>query len=701
MTDRIGQQLGNYRLIGLLGRGGFADTYLGEHTFLKTFAAIKVLQTQLQRSDQESFYNEARTIAHLKHLNIVRVLEFGVEKDSNTPYLIMDYAPNGTIRQLYHRGVIVPSSTVISYVTQIASALYYAHSQKVVHRDVKPENILLGGNSEALLSDFGIAVVSQNTYTQNSQNIAGTVTYMAPEQIQGKARAASDQYALGVVVYEWLCGVVPFSGTYIEVAIQHERVAPTPLRKHVPTISSDVEQVVLTALEKDPQKRFGSTQAFANALVQASGEARAAQSHSQSQGVSVPMQAIGDSQWTKPTQIAPLASIGYGTQGIDVPRLTPPFSQENNPTQLAPSGAQGIDAPRLTPPFSQENYAPRLIPSGTQPVLPPVNQSAYGPQVINPQHNYMQPPPPPPMPAGPGFTQQARQTSLPVTPLPNVAPLNLNRSNLFSTRVRVLLILLVLLLIAAGSGIVYYANVYQPNQMHIQATAVAVGHATGTAQAQLHATATGVAQSTAVAIATAGARQDIYNQATNGTPLISVSLKGGDNYGWDRYTTSTNKCDFVGGVYHSRAQVGYSSPCYAEATNFSDLALQVETTVISGTSTGIAFRVTPNTYSPAYQFYINTDGTYNLYKTTPTKDNSYQFTPLVSGSSSAIHTELNQMNLLTAIARGSTLYFYVNKQYVNTVSDSTSKAGLIGMVVSSGNTSGTEATFRNLQVWQL
>src|SRR6266700_956378 len=112
MTDRIGQKLGNYRLIGLLGRGGFADTYLGEHTFLKTFAAIKVLQTQLLRNDQESFYNEARTIAHLKHPNIVRVLEFGVEKDSNTPYLIMDYAPNGTIRQLYRRGVILPSSAV-------------------------------------------------------------------------------------------------------------------------------------------------------------------------------------------------------------------------------------------------------------------------------------------------------------------------------------------------------------------------------------------------------------------------------------------------------------------------------------------------------------------------------------------------------------------------------------------------------------
>lgn len=124
MTERMGQQLGNYRLIGLLGRGGFADTYLGEQMYLKTFAAVKVLQTQLQQqADQENFYNEARTIARLKHPNIVRVLEFSVDRDTNTPYLVMEYASNGTLRQRHRRGVPVPIQTVVSHVREVASAL--------------------------------------------------------------------------------------------------------------------------------------------------------------------------------------------------------------------------------------------------------------------------------------------------------------------------------------------------------------------------------------------------------------------------------------------------------------------------------------------------------------------------------------------------------------------------------------------------
>src|SRR5712692_4311459 len=123
MNDRVGQQLGNYRLIRLLGQGGFADVYLGEHIYLKTPAAIKLLQTRLANDDLQSFLNEARSIANLVHPNIVRVLEFGVE--GSTPFLVMDYAPNGTLRQLHPRGTRLPLATVVSYVKQIASALQY------------------------------------------------------------------------------------------------------------------------------------------------------------------------------------------------------------------------------------------------------------------------------------------------------------------------------------------------------------------------------------------------------------------------------------------------------------------------------------------------------------------------------------------------------------------------------------------------
>ena len=267
MTDRIGQQLGNYRLISLLGEGGFAEVYLGEHIHLGTQAAIKVLHTQLTSDDVDKFRTEARTIARLIHPHIVRVLEFGVE--GKTPFLVMDYAPHGTLRQRYPKGVTLPLPTIVSYIKQIADALQYGHDEKIIHRDIKPENMLIGRRKDILLSDFGIALVAQSSRYQSTQEMVGTMAYMAPEQIQGKPRLASDQYSLGIVVYEWISGDRPFHGSLTELVGQHLSAPPPPLHEKVPMIPPLLDQVVLTALAKDPKERFGSVQAFATALEQA------------------------------------------------------------------------------------------------------------------------------------------------------------------------------------------------------------------------------------------------------------------------------------------------------------------------------------------------------------------------------------------------------------------------------------------------
>jgi serine/threonine protein kinase len=268
MADRVGQQLGNYRLVSLLGHGGFAEVYLGEHVYLRSQAAIKVLYTRLAKDDLENFLSEARTLVQLIHPHIVRVLEFGVEND--TPFLVMDYAPNGSLRQRHPKGSTLPLPIIINYVRQVADALLYAHNQKVIHRDVKPENMLIGRQNEVLLSDFGTAIVAQSSRYQNAQEIAGTIAYMAPEQIQSHPRPASDQYSLAIVVYEWLSGSRPFQGSMTEIAVKQAIVPPPSLRATIPTISPAVEHVVLTALEKDPYKRFPDVKAFAFALEQAS-----------------------------------------------------------------------------------------------------------------------------------------------------------------------------------------------------------------------------------------------------------------------------------------------------------------------------------------------------------------------------------------------------------------------------------------------
>ena len=262
-SHMLGQYIGRYRLIDILGRGGFATIYLGMHRYLGTLAAIKILKAQLTREQIEKFRGEACIAASLIHPHIVRVLDFGVER--HIPFLVMDYAPNGTLRQRHPRGQPLPMDTVLAYLEQIGAALEYMHQHHVVHQDIKPANMLLGCKGELLLSDFGIAVSIYGSIAPLKERI-GTLPYMAPEQIRGTICYASDQYALGIVVYEWLCGTLPFSGSSATIQYQHLYHTPPSLHTWVPAISSGVEQVVLRAIAKEPEQRFGSVQDFMEAL---------------------------------------------------------------------------------------------------------------------------------------------------------------------------------------------------------------------------------------------------------------------------------------------------------------------------------------------------------------------------------------------------------------------------------------------------
>ena len=264
----IGEQFGNYRLLHLLGEGGFAQVYLGEHIHLGTFAAIKILNAQLTSQDVNTFRSEARIIARLIHPHIIRVLEFGIE--GKTPFLVMDFARNGSLRHRDPKGTRLPASVVVSYVNQVADALQYAHDEKVIHRDVKPENMLIDQRNEILLSDFGIALIIHSSQYPSTQQITGTVAYMSPEQIQGKPVYASDQYSLGITVYEWLSGDRPFKGSFMEICTQHAVAQPPSLTAKVPTISPQVEMVVMKALAKYPKDRYPTIREFASDLEKAS-----------------------------------------------------------------------------------------------------------------------------------------------------------------------------------------------------------------------------------------------------------------------------------------------------------------------------------------------------------------------------------------------------------------------------------------------
>lgn len=316
---RVGQLLGHYRLVRRVGEGGFAEVYLGEHIHLDRQAAIKVLHTQLTQGDIEKFREEARTIARLEHPNIVPVLDFGV--DNRTPYLVLSYAVNGSVRQRFPKGSRVPLATIVSFVKQVAAALQYAHDAKLIHRDVKPENMLLGKQHEVLLSDFGIAVMAQSSHYQNPQDMAGTMTYMAPEQIQGKARPASDQYSLGIVVYEWLTGQRPFHGSLTELIGQHISTPPPSILQIMPSLPPAVEMVVMKALAKDPKDRYVRIADLAPAFEQASKDARPQTLATAS--VKAPVEKSPETRVIAPSEV--YQSLPAGERAIAPPIQPPPM----------------------------------------------------------------------------------------------------------------------------------------------------------------------------------------------------------------------------------------------------------------------------------------------------------------------------------------------------------------------------------------
>jgi serine/threonine protein kinase len=262
--ERVEQRLGNYRLKQLLGKGAFADVYLGEHLYLSTPVAIKVLRSPLDSPTLAGFLTEARHVSHLVHPHIIRVFDFGLE--SEVLFLVMDYAPNGNLRQKHSPGSAVPLPTIVTYIMALASAIQYAHDQHLIHRDLKPENVLLGPKHEVWLSDFGLALLTADRESLQVKERFGALSYMAPELISGQHVPACDQYALAVIAYEWLCGHLPAA----HISNQHLYTDPPSFCEEHPEIPRAVEQVVLKGLSKESTQRFVDVLSFARALEEAS-----------------------------------------------------------------------------------------------------------------------------------------------------------------------------------------------------------------------------------------------------------------------------------------------------------------------------------------------------------------------------------------------------------------------------------------------
>lgn len=274
-SDLIGRRLGKYKILDKIGHGGMGSVYKGYDSVLDRMVAIKVLASHLVREEEfiERFMREARAAARLAHPNLVTIYDVGQEGE--TYYFVMEYLEGESLTQFIQKQGALPPEKALSFLHPLAEALDYAHEQGLVHRDVKPSNVVVGTTRRATLTDFGIARATQETRLTRTGTILGTPEYMSPEQVQGESVDwRSDQYSLAVVAYELLSGQVPFNAEST-LALLH-KVAyepPTPINQVISGLPVGVEYVLNKALSKKPDDRYDSASDFVDALRRAlSGE---------------------------------------------------------------------------------------------------------------------------------------------------------------------------------------------------------------------------------------------------------------------------------------------------------------------------------------------------------------------------------------------------------------------------------------------
>jgi serine/threonine-protein kinase len=269
------QSFGRYRVVAPIASGGMARVYRAYDPMLAREVAVKVVAREQQADPAfaDRFRREAQAVAGLRHPHIVQVYDFG--EDGAGFYMVMEFVAGRSLAQrlaeLRRAGRPLPLAELLSILTQVAAALDYAHARGVVHRDVKPGNILLRGDAsdDAVLTDFGLALLLNHSSQVTRGETFGTPEYIAPEQAMRSSAASprSDIYSLGVVAYLLLSGELPFSGeTPLDIAMQHVHAPPRALRAVDPSIAPEVEAVVLRALAKDPGERYARAGDFVGAL---------------------------------------------------------------------------------------------------------------------------------------------------------------------------------------------------------------------------------------------------------------------------------------------------------------------------------------------------------------------------------------------------------------------------------------------------
>jgi serine/threonine-protein kinase len=307
---------GRYRLGSKLGSGGMSTVYLAHDEVLDRPVAVKLLHREIsEEADQlERFRREARAAARLSHPNLVGVIDAG--EDESRPYIVFEYVEGDTLKQCIQKQGPLPVDEAVAYAIEIGRGLSAAHSRKLIHRDVKPQNVLIDPDGRAKVTDFGIARSLESEGLTATGRVLGTTDYVSPEQAMGEAvDERSDVYSLGVVLYEMLTGDVPFKAeTQVGVAMKHVNNPMPDIRTKRSDVPTHVAGVITRATAKDPRDRYGSVSEMVLDLESGLGQEEAAGNVSHNQATTV-LESVPKSRRPGARRF-PIAGIAMGLVGI-------------------------------------------------------------------------------------------------------------------------------------------------------------------------------------------------------------------------------------------------------------------------------------------------------------------------------------------------------------------------------------------------
>ncbi len=669
MAELEGKALDRYELRRMIGKGGMANVYDAIDKQTRRIVAIKIFK----REDVEMlrrFMREAQLMASwqdsLEH-HLVPIYNYGTgELDNLTHYfIVMPYMEAGTLRARIRRGPLQLAEACHA-IQNVASALDYIHRQGIIHRDIKASNVLINGDGDYFLTDFGIArITGDATHLTTTGNVLGTVDYVAPElfELDRKADARSDLYSLGVLLYEMVMGRLPFIAenqiALVSMHIQRRPPAPRSINSNIP---KSVETVMLKSLEKKPEQRYVSAKELADAFCRAVAS---------STGASIP-----DYATVAPPIVEPASPVPRPGQLI----LRPPLQMPNPPgsmQEVKPSPlAMGTEGMRLSP----QSQVPTSSYAGRDAPFSPV-PAPYQPQEPAKRPYYRRP----------WFSVTIILLSLLII-AGSIAAIYIPRgqaSNSPATDTQ-----------TAQAGQTAHVTNAPTTTPNLTATALAAAAASATARAQ--ASATAVAALTATAAAQASATAGVILTATSGSPVYQDRLNNASNTqtaaaGWDQ----TDNCSFHSDGYYDTTTGGLQG-CKEGNNTYANAAITVVMRIVSGQSGGVFFRASSPIYNfggyTGYLFEVNSAGSYRVLSS---GNYNNTFTVLKDWTTSNALRKGGQANTLQLIMRGNNLSFYANGVFLVELSDASYTSGLVAFLARSDGSTPAKVVYTDLSIYSM